>query len=227
MKTILRAVSVLTLFMTWFGSFNSFAEDMADPRTVITKTLPEFSHIRIIDVTKSSPRFMWGYPGIWIKQAEGDEANITYNNVCTPYISTEITGDTLVVKLDQSFLYPSVTTWNPNYGMINAISINVPRKFGLKSVYNNGTYQYNTTIINFDCKSLAITSSNSFRIQNCKIKKLLWSQVEGMPLADRCEYSLLFKLSDIGTLSISEAGLPEFSMGNNIGSEIKKYECRK
>ena len=137
-------------------------------------------------------------------------------------------GDTLFVKLDQGFLYPSVTTWNPAYGMIKAIEINVPRSYDLKSVFNGGTYQYNTTIINFNCKSLSITSSNSFRIQNCKIGKLIWEEYKGIPfLADRCEYSLLFKLSKIGTLSISESGLSQFTMGDNFGSTIKKYECRE
>lgn len=201
------------------------AQDDSDPRIVITKDLTEFSNIKIIDVTDVHTMYTWGYPGIWIRETDGQNATITYNNVCSPYLSVDIADKTLEVKLNQSFLYPSLTTWNPSYGMISAIIIDVPKRYNLLSVYNNGTYQYNTSLINFDSKTMTITSSNSFRLLNCKFKKLYWNQVENMPLADRCQYSLLLKLTKIGTLLIQETGLPEFIMGDNFGSEIKKIEC--
>lgn len=203
------------------------AQDDSDPRMVITKDLTEFSRIRIIDVTEVHSMYTWGYPGIWIRETDGSKATITYNNVCSPYLSVEIVDKTLEVKLDQSFLYPSLTTWNPSYGMISAIIIDVPKKYNLLSVHNNGTYQYNTSLLNFDSNIMTITSSNSFRLLNCKFKKLYWNQVENMPLADRCQYSLLLKLTKVGTLVIKESGLPEFIMGNNFGSKIKKIECEK
>lgn len=221
--SILLNIIVLTFFL--FGNVSMSAQDDSDPRTVITKDLTAFSRVKIIDITKVHSMYTWGYPGIWIRETDGHNATITYNNVCSPYLSADVVDETLEVKLDQSFLYPSLTTWNPSYGMISAIIIEVPKKYNLVSVYNNGTYQYNTSLINFNSKNMTITSSNSFRLLNCKFKKLCWNQVENMPLADRCQYSLLLKLTKIGTLSIKETGLPEFIMGNNFGSKIKKIEC--
>lgn len=222
-RSVLLKLSVLVSFL--LVNMSVAAQDDSDPRTVITKELTSFSHIKILDVTKIKTMYTWGYPGIWIHETDGDHATITYNNVCSPYISAEVVDGTLEVKLDQRFLYPSETTWNPSYGMISAITINVPAKYNLVSVYNNGTYQYNTSLINFKSNEMTITSSNSFRLLNCKFKKLYWNPVEGMPLADRCQYSLLLKLTKIGTLFIKESGLPEFVMGNNFGSKIKKIEC--
>lgn len=213
-------------------SGNAYAQEVQetkDPAAVISKDLTKFSHIRIIDVTKNSPGFyrMWGYPGIWIKQTEEAVGKITYNNVCTPYLSTEIVGDTLVVNMSQEFLYPRSTNWNPANGMIKAIEIEVPRQYGLASIYNDGGYQFNTTLMNVECKSLAVASSNSFRLLNCKIKKMMWWRAKDAWLADGCRYSLILKLSEIGVLSIAEESLPVFEMGDNVGSKIKKYECRK
>ena len=74
---------------------------------------------------------------------------------------------------------------------------------------------------------MTITSSNSFRLLNCQFKKLYWNPVDNMPLAERCDYSMLLKLTKIGTLLINETGLPDFIMGNNFGSKIKKIECVK
>ncbi len=222
---VLLKIAVIVSFL--LINLSVMATDDDDPRTVIKKDLTEFSRIKIIDITTVRTIYTWGYPGIWIRETDGENATITYNNVCSPYISAEVVDGTLEVKLDQSFLYPSLTTWNPSYGMISAIIIDVPAKYNLVSVYNNGTYQYNTSLLNFKSKVMTITSSNSFRLLNCKFKKLYWNQVEGMPLADRCQYSLLLKLTEIGTLFIKESGLPEFLMGNNFGSKIKKIECTK
>lgn len=223
-SVLLKFTAIISfLFVTFYMS----AQGDSDPRIVIKKDLSEFSKVKIIDVTAVQTMYTWGYPGIWIRETEGDKATITYNNVCSPYLTVEVIGETLELKLDQSFLFPSVTTWNPSYGMISAIIIDVPAKYNLGSVYNNGTYQYNTSLINFKSKSMTITSSNSFRLLNCDFKKLYWNQVEGMPLADRCQYSLLLKLTKIGTLIINEAGLPEFEMGDNFGSKIKKIKCSK
>ena len=224
-RSVLLKLGVLVSFL--LANISMSAQDDSDPRIVITKDLTEFSSIKIIDITKVHTMYTWGYPGIWIRETDGDNATITYNNVCSPYISAEVVDGTLELKLDQSFLYPSLTTWNPSYGMISAITIDVPAKYNLVSVYNNGTYQYNTSLLNFKSNVMTITSSNSFRLLNCKFKKLYWNPVEGMPLADRCQYSLLLKLTKIGTLSIKESGLPEFLMGNNFGSKIKKIECTK
>lgn len=223
------AVKILLSIVCIGSSIGVFAQENQAPNAVISYNLPKFSYIKIIDVTSNSPGFfrMWGYPGIWIKQTDQAEAKISYNNVCTPYISTEVVGDTLEVKMSQEFLYPRSTTWNPAFGMIKAIEIDVPRKYELASIYNDGGYQFNTTLMNFECKSMAIASSNSFRLLNCKIKKLMWWRAKDEWLADGCKYSLILKLSEIGVLSISESSLPVFEMGNNVGSTIKKYECRK
>lgn len=219
----------ITIFVSVvFGNISVHAQQRNDPRTVITKDLKSFSSIKIIDVTDVHSGFTWGYPGIWIRETDGENATITYNNVCSPYISVDVADDTLEVKLDQSFLYPSLTDWHPSYGMISAIVIEVPAKYNLVSVYNNGTYQYNTSLINFKSgKTMTITSSNSFRLLNCQFKKLYWNPVDNMPLAERCDYSMLLKLTKIGTLLINETGLPDFIMGNNFGSKIKKIECVK
>lgn len=225
MKKYQSFLNIIVFVLFLFGNISMSAQDDSDPRIVITKDLTEFSNIKIIDVTDVHTMYTWGYPGIWIRETDGQNATITYNNVCSPYLSVDIVDNTLEVKLNQSFLYPSLTTWNPSYGMISAIIIDVPKRYNLLSVYNNGTYQYNTSLINFDSKTMTITSSNSFRLLNCKFKKLYWNQVENMPLADRCQYSLLLKLTKIGTLLIQETGLPEFIMGDNFGSEIKKIEC--
>lgn len=224
-SAVLVKITVLLAFLPWCANLS--AQEDSDPRTLITKNLTEFSHIRIIDTTTIKTMYMWGYPGIWIRETDGETAVISYNNVCSPYISVDVVDNTLEVKLDQRFLYPSVATWNPSYGMISAIIIDVPAKYNLVSVYNNGTYQYNTSLMNFKTKEITITSSNSFRLLNCKFKKLFWNPVEGQPLADRCEYSLLLKLTDIGNLLINESGLPDFIMGNNFGSKIKKIKCVK
>lgn len=53
----------------------------------------------------------------------------------------------------------------------------------------------------------------------------MWGRATKEWLADGCSYSLILKLSKIDVLSISEAGLSVFEMGNNVGS--KKYECLK
>ena len=221
---LLRVVAAVALL--WVN-FSLTARENEDPRTHISKNLTKFSHVKIVDVTKVQTFYTWGYPGIWIRETKDDNARISYDNVCTPYISAEVVADTLVVELDQSFLYPSKTTWHPSYGMISAITIDVPASYNLASVYNNGTYQYNTSLINFKSDAMTIISSNSFRILNCKFKNLYWNQVEGQPLAQRCQYSLLLKLSEIGKLMINENGLPEFTMGDNLASIIEKIECVK
>lgn len=226
MKKLFLLFAILTV--SAFGaSSQSNQESNQDPTLVITQPLSKFSNIIIKDVTTTSSVLMLGYPGIWIEETDTPEAKITYNNVCTPYISTELTDNTLVVKIDQAFLYPQVSEWRRSYGMISAIKIEVPRKYGLKSIYNTGGYQFNTTLINFDCKSLAITSSNSFNLMNCKIKKLTWNEIEGKPLANRCQYTLGLEYTNIGTLSISESGVSTFKIGNNIGSTIKDMKFHK
>lgn len=237
MKFNLKSVSgILTAITFMFSGFGLYAQDVAEepqdsvdnsPYAVVSHKLPRFSNIKIVDVTQQSPgRYrMWGYPGIWIKQTDAAEASISYNNVCTPYISGGTVGDTLVVKMDQAFLYPLQSNWKQSYGMIDAIVIEVPRSFQLTSVFNDGGYQFNTSLVGFKCKNLTITSSNIFRLLNCKIKKMTWSPVKNKPIAEGCFYNLLLKLTEIGEMYISEDALTEFGMGNNLGSKVGKYKC--
>lgn len=218
-------------FVTTFIALMSlaiYAQDNSDPRALISKSLPEFTQIRIIDVTENSSKYrMWGYPGIWIKTVDSHEAKITYNNLCTPYITAEVINGTLEIKMDQSFLYPSVSSWKPGYGMISAIIIEVPHKVKLESIVNDGRYQFNTSLMNFDCKSLTVSMSNSLNLMNCKIKELVWNLYAGEPLSAGCTYNVSLKMTEIGTLSIPENEVPAFTLVESLGSKVKKFVSRK
>lgn len=211
-----------------FLSLAAVAQDNSDPRAVISKDLPGFTKIHIQDMTHSSSRYrMWGYPGIWIKSVDSDVAKITYNNVCSPYITAEVTDGTLTLKMDQSFLYPDKTSWKSSYGMISAIIIEVPRKMKLESLINDGRYQFNTSIMDLDCKKLSVSMSNSLSLFNCKIKELDFHLYDAEPLSAGCTYNLSLKMTDIGTLTIPETEVPQFSLVESLGSKVNKYVSTK
>lgn len=192
-----------------------------NPHTIITVPVQDFSEIKIVGVSSGYSRGMWGYPGITITQVDNSYGSVSYNEICSGYVSAEVADGVLTVTVDCKFL-STRSGWNPADGMIDAITISVPRDVKLKSIVNEGEYYTNMTLTDMRLKSLSVTASNIVNVLNSKISELSWSPLEGRPRMAMCDYNISLTKSKIGKFIIPADCAGSFRANITFGSKIKE-----
>ncbi len=200
-----------------------------DHHTIVSIPVVEkFSNIKIIDATtRKSLRFSYGYPGIWIKETDQKLADVSFNELCSEFVQVEVVDATLVLSVDLSFLSPAVTNWYHGWGIIDAITINVPSQYNLKSIENQGPYNLNMTLWDIKAESLSVTSSNRTNMSNCHIDRFNWTMIQDQPLAKGCNYNISLKESTIGRLVAPAEYSGTFRLVKTPESVIKKFDWQQ
>lgn len=202
-------------------SFMAKADDSA--HTIITVPVSDFSEIKITATSSDYSRGMWGYPGISIVQTGDSWGSVSYNQICSDYIKAEVVGGVLTMSVDCMFLSPR-SGWNPRDGMIDAITISVPKKAKLTSIVNEGEYYTNMTLVDVKLPSLSITASNRVNLLSCKIGSLSWQPYYGRPLARMCEYNMNLTCTVLKKLLVPSASASSFRLNNTYGSKVGEVE---
>lgn len=222
----LKIAVSLALMFTVLSAPLSVQAASDNPHTIVTVPVQDFSEIKIIGVSSDYSRGMFGYPGITITKAQDSWGSVSYNEICSGFVSAEVENGVLTVTVDCKFLSPR-SGWNPVNGIIDAITISVPANVELKSIVNEGAYYTNMSLTDLKQSSLSVTASNSVNMQNCKIGRLSWKPVEGKPLAAMCDYNICLTCSRIGKLLVPAESASAFKVNVTFGSRIKAVDWVK